>query len=58
MNATRKAREDAIVAHRQALVDLAAATDAVPWGPVPTPLTEAIARVRETGQRLVREAGR
>ena len=58
MNAHRQALEEAVVAHRQALAGLAAATDPVPWGPASTPLTEAVARVRETGQRLMREVGR
>lgn len=55
MNAARARHELAVAEHRQALIDLAAATDTVPWGPESTPLTEAIARVRETGQALLRE---
>jgi len=55
VNAVRARQERLIAEHRQALTELAAATDTVPWGPESTPLTEAIARVRETGQALLRE---
>lgn len=55
MNARRAREEQMISDHRQALIDLAAATETVPWGPESTPLTQAIARVRETGQALLRE---
>lgn len=54
MNAARARLEAAVADHRQALADLADATDTVPWGPAATPLTAAVARVRETYQTLRR----
>lgn len=57
MNAARSRLEAAVAAHRHALAQLAAATETVPWGPQQTPLTEAVAQVRETGQALIEATG-